>query len=200
MTDQNLPARSNKAIEDYIFHKSNLVKFVKAWINSGLNCPDDILRSLEEQLEESLQVLTKSISNCPLENIDVIELIFGELLEEAELSEHQRELLELNIQQLRRSYFSKDCSSKHEKRKEPRIKHNKFGVISVDELTLCRFMTKDISGGGACLYVERPDLLPNEFNLLGIGISKQVLASKVWSKANEIGVKFSVPTPEDHLT
>lgn len=198
MTDQNLHIRSSKNIDNYIFHKSNLGKFVQGWINSGLNCPDDTLRSLEEQLEEALQKLRNSVSNCPLDNINVIELIFRELTEEAELSNHQKELLALNIQQLRRSYFSKDCSSNHEKRTALRIKQNKFGVISVDDQALCRFMTKDISTGGACLYVEHPDLLPSEFYLLGIGMSKHQLASKVWNKANEMGVKFSAPSTEKY--
>ncbi|MEP2947266.1 MAG: PilZ domain-containing protein [Lentilitoribacter sp.] len=190
MKDSRLPRRTNKAVEDYLVHKTNLANFVLAGITYDTNNQDNLLRDLEDQLEKSLQYLLNTNQDGPLENIDIIELVLSELAEETELSSHHKELISQSLEQLRRFYFSASSSSKHEKRTEPRVKQNKFGVISVDDATLCRFMTKDISNSGACLYVEHPDLLPDEFSLLGIGVSKQVLASKVWSKANEIGIEF----------
>ena len=190
MTDTRLHGRTNKTIEDYIVCKTNLANFVLAGTKYDTNSQDDILRDLEDRLEKSLQLLLNTNQDSPLENIDIIELVISELAEETELSNHHKDLISLSIEQLRRFHFSASYNSKHDQRTEPRVKQNKFGVISVDDSTLCRFMTKDVSDSGACLYVEHPDLLPDEFNLLGIGMSKQVLASKVWSKANEIGIEF----------
>ena len=83
----------------------------------------------------------------------------------------------------------------HERRRHKRSKLNRYSTIRLKSGSLvCSCVIKDISKTGARLLVANRTWVPSSFSITGKHGDESYEVQKVWSKGEEIGVRFSSST------
>ena len=79
----------------------------------------------------------------------------------------------------------------NEHRKQPRRRVLKAGTITFGEMASIDCIVRNISGAGACLEIESPIGIPDDFTLVIKADKFTRLCHITWRKARRIGVRFA---------
>lgn len=79
----------------------------------------------------------------------------------------------------------------YEQRREQRQRSFKGGSISFNQASGLTCIVRNISSGGACLELDRPDQVPDQFDLVIKPEYVKRICRVRWKSENRVGVSFT---------